>query len=352
MESRSSKSIMLWLLLLVLLTLTSFIYFRPAAHSENIRSAPIVPVKAVTLTSSSYTDSIFALGNGQAKESITVTAATSDYVAAIFFEDNDSVNKGDLLITLEDEEEQAKLKELEATLFEQKRQLARLVDLAKEKATSQSLVDEQHAKVQVSQAQIEVAKTQLKQLSIRAPFAGVLGLRQVSLGSYLTPGTVITTLDDINTIKVAFEVPEKHLSDLKISQAVAVTTDAYRKETFLGKLTSIDYRVDPITRSIQLRAEIENADHKLRPGMLLNIEITKSVSNALLLPESAVVPQQHKQFVFRIKADNTVEKVSVVTGRRQPGVVEIVDGLNEGDRIVTEGTLRLTQGSSVTVQED
>lgn len=352
MESRSSKSMMLWVLLLVLLILTSFIYFKPTAHSENKRTAPKVPVKAVQLTSSSYTDSIFALGNGEAKESIEVTAATSDYVSAIHFDDNKAVKQGDLLLTLEDEEEQAKLKELKATLFEQKRQLARLLDLAKEKATSQSLVDEQRAKVQVSLAQIEVAKTQLKQLSIRAPFSGVLGLRQVSLGSYLTPGTIVTTLDDITVIKVAFEVPEKHLSDLKISQKVSVTTDAYPAQEFTGKLTSIDYRVNPITRSIQLRAEIDNTDYKLRPGMLLNIEITKSVSNALLLPESAVIPQQDKQFVFRIKADSTVEKISVTTGRRQPGVVEIIAGLNEGDRIVTEGTLRLTQGSTVNVQED
>lgn len=343
---------MLWLLLLVLLTLTGFIYFKPTAHSETKRQAPKVPVKAVVLTTSNYTDSIFALGNGEAKESIELTAATSDYISAIHFDDSNSVKQGDLLLTLEDEEEQAKLKELKATLFEQKRQLTRLLDLAKESATSQSLVDEQRAKVQVSLAQIEVAKTQIKQLSIRAPFAGVLGLRQVSLGSYLTPGTVITTLDDINIIKVAFEIPEKHLPDLKIAQKVSVTTDAYQAQQFVGKLTSIDYRVNPITRSIQLRAEIENTDYKLRPGMLLNIKITKSVSNALLLPESTVIPQQDKQFVFRIKPDNTVEKISVVTGRRQPGIVEIVSGLSEGDRIVTEGTLRLTQGSTVTIQED
>lgn len=306
-----------------------------------------VSVKSTILTKSLFTDVINSIGTAKANESVTITASTSDYISKVYFNDGQYINTGQHLVLLRSDEEQAKVRELEINIDEAKRQLKRLTDLSKENATSESLLGEQQAKVKTLQAQLIVAKTKLQEMTITAPFAGRLGFRNVSTGTYVTPGTVITTLDDIKTVKVDFSLPEKHLPLLKLNQLVSTKVDAYKNKTFDGKISSIDSRVDPITRSITVRAMIDNQSLELRPGMLLTLAVEKSSQQTLLIDERALIPQQNKQFVFVVGKDSTVQKVEVTVGRRTPGKAEILSGVNEGDHIVIEGGLKLRHGSKV-----
>jgi membrane fusion protein (multidrug efflux system) len=183
--------------------------------------------------------------------------------------------------------------------------------------------------------------------TITAPFAGVLGLRQVSLGALVAPGTVITTLDDDSTIKLDFTLPEAALSAIAQGQAISATSDAWPGVAFDGHIADIDSRVDPETRAVRVRAELPNSDGRLRQGMLLRVRVQLPTRQALVLPELAVQQEAEQSSVFRVGADGKVEQVPVKLGTRREGVVEVVSGLKAGDRVVVEGTVKLHPGSTV-----
>jgi membrane fusion protein (multidrug efflux system) len=182
---------------------------------------------------------------------------------------------------------------------------------------------------------------------ITAPFDGVLGFRQVSPGTLVTPGTMIATLDDVSTIKLDFSVPETYLANVAPGLAVSARSAAYPDTEFEGTVASVDSRVDPVTRAVIVRATLPNPGAKLRPGMLLSVQLRKPARDALVLPEIALVQTGERASVFRVKADNSVEQVDVVTGARRRGEVEIVEGLAAGERIVVEGTVKLRPGAKV-----
>ncbi len=183
---------------------------------------------------------------------------------------------------------------------------------------------------------------------IRAPFAGRVGLRNVSVGSYVSPGTVITTLDDTSVIKLDFSVPEVFLSTLQEGLQVSARTAAYPDVEFHGKVSSIDSRLDPISRSIVVRAHIDNKDGRLRPGMFMTVKLIRADAPTLMLPEEALVPEGSRKFAFVVR-DGKAARTEIQTGRRRPGEVEIVSGLQEGDLVVTEGTQKIRDGVAVQV---
>jgi membrane fusion protein (multidrug efflux system) len=240
------------------------------------------------------------------------------------------------------------LNELDINLQEAKRQLKRIDNLAQKSVASAQLLDEQQARVKALQAQQEVAKAQLDELELRAPFAGVLGTRQVSLGALVMPGDLIATLDDLHLVKVDFNIAESHLPSVAKGQLVRATSVAYPGEVFEGKISNINSRVDPVTRAIQIRAIITNDGLKLRPGMLLQINLQKQILDTLVVPEGALVPIEDKQFVFVIN-DNKASRKEVNVGRRKPGIAQILSGIEAGDNVVIEGSLRLRDGSAVKV---
>ena len=164
----------------------------------------------------------------------------------------------------------------------------------------------------------------------------------------MQPGDTITTLDDISLIKVDFSIAENHLASVAKGQTLSASSVAYPGEEFIGKISNIDTRLDPISRSIRVRATIDNQDNRLRPGMLLTVIVEKRVLNTLVLPEKALVPVQDKQYVYVVK-DNVAHQTEVVIGERRPGLVQIVSGLNKGDEVITEGTLRVRDQSPVNV---
>ncbi|AEP30924.1 efflux RND transporter periplasmic adaptor subunit [Brumicola nitratireducens] len=290
-----------------------------------------------------------ALGTAVANESVNITAQQAETVRAVLFEDGGLVKKGQLLIELNDREEKARVHELAINIAEAKRQLTRIKGLAKQSAASEQLLDEQKARVDSLEAQKDVVDAQLSELQVRAPFAGRLGIRQVSIGSLVRPGDIISTLDDLSIMKVDFSISESHLASVANGQSVVANSIAYPGENFNGSITSIGSRIDPVTRAIQVRAQITNDDLKLRPGMLLQINLEKRVVDALVIPESALIPEGESQFVFVIDEENKARKTKVTIGQRKPGWIQILDGLDAGQEVIIEGTLKVRDGGGVKV---
>ncbi|BDX08182.1 efflux RND transporter periplasmic adaptor subunit [Planctobacterium marinum] len=324
--------------------------YMPVEQQQQRRGGGDIPVVAQTVELQPFAQVVEALGTANANEAIVVTAQETDKIEALLFDDGDLVTQGQLLVRMNTKEEQARLNELKINLAEAQRQLKRVKNLAKENAASEQLLDEREAEVDALVAQIDIAEAQIADREIRAPFAGLLGVRQVSEGALVRPGDQISTLDDIQTLKVDFSVAERHLPSVRLKQKVAATSVAYPGRVFEGEISHIDSRVDAATRAIRVRARINNSELLLRPGMLLQILVQKSVSESLVVDESALVPIDDKQFVFVIE-DGKARKVEVQIGVRKPGQVQIIGGLSSGQQVVVEGTLRLQDGTSVRVVE-
>lgn len=225
--------------------------------------------------------------------------------------------------------------------------MARIDRLSKSNAVSQKSIDEQKTKLARSKTLLAVAKTQINDRHLHAPFAGCLGMRLVSLGDLVTPGTKITTLDDISEINVDFSVPEKYFAALKTGYEISVRSPAYPDETFKGKITAISPRINLDTRMVEVRAVIDNRAMKLRPGMMFLVRVDMGSRSALMIPEKCVVSLGEKQFVFTAKSDGRVTRREVTLGSRRGGKVEVVSGINEGETVVTEGVAKLVDGMTV-----
>ncbi|GLR71193.1 efflux RND transporter periplasmic adaptor subunit [Agaribacter marinus] len=339
-------------LLLGVIVLGGFIAYmnlpqQPVA--SDARGGGQTPVAVKAASQESFPVVVEALGTAVANESVNITAQQAETLTEILFDDGDAVEQGQLLAQLNNRAEIAKLNEIEINLADAKRQLSRIKGLARERAASQQLLEEQQARVKALSAQREVAKAELEELKVIAPFSGRLGTRMVSVGSLVRPGDTITTLDDLRTIKVDFNVSENHLSSLADGQNIAATSVAYPGEIFSGQISNVESRIDPVTRSIRVRAKIDNEDLKLRPGLLLQVNIEKRVLNALVVPESALVPDGDKQYLYTVNGDNKAVKVEVTVGERKPGLVQILDGVSVGEKVIVEGTLRIRDGSLVKI---
>lgn len=305
-------------------------------------------VKTAVITTSPINRQINSLGTALANESAPIVSATSDYLTLLNINEGQPVKKGELLAQLNDLEEKARVNELKALLSEQKRQLARLNNLTRTQASAISLQDEQQAKVNATQAQLDAVQARLSEMQIRAPFDGLLGLRQVSSGAYISSGTVLTTLDDISTIRVEFNVSEKYLADIQLNMPLSIHNVAYRGTLFNGTIKALDPRIDPVTRSIKVHGLIDNNELKLRPGMLLNVTVELAQSNVLQLAEKAIVPLQNRHYVFVVGKDNQVQQIEVQLGQRISGSVEVLSGVKAGDEVVIEGTQKLRNGTTIT----
>ncbi len=308
---------------------------------------PPAVVTTTVLAPAAWTDTIDALGTATARESITVTAKVSETVAKVNFESGDVAKAGDVLVTLSDRATVAGRAEAEADYRENQKLFERQQDLAKRQLIAASQFDAQRAARDAAKARLDQVRSQVSDRVISAPFAGVLGQRMVSEGSLVTPGTVITTLDDVSRIRLDFSVPERQLAALATGQAVIATSEAYPGQDFRGAITSVGSRVDSVTRALMVRAEFDNPDQKLRPGMLLQVAVQREGRQTLQVPELSLVQMGQQAFVFRVEAEDKVAQVPVKIGARRPGWVEIVDGVKAGDRIVVDGTVKLKAGSKI-----
>jgi len=295
-----------------------------------------------------WRDTIEALGTARSNESVTLTAKVSETVRKVAFDSGDVVRAGDVIVDLSSGAQLAGLEEARAAYQEAERQLARGQELARSKIISESQLDTQRSTRDAAKARMDVVRAQLADRVITAPFDGILGLRRVSPGSLVTPGTAIATLDDISVIKLDFNVPERYLAVLSKGQDIVARSETYPDREFTGSVTSVDSRVDPVTRSLTVRAELPNPDRLLRPGMLLSVRLFQGARQAIVVPEIAVLQVGTDAFVYRVSPDRTATRVRVELGSRRRGEVEIVSGLAAGDTIVTEGAVKLRDGASVT----
>ncbi|MEI4515196.1 MULTISPECIES: efflux RND transporter periplasmic adaptor subunit [unclassified Stenotrophomonas] len=311
------------------------------------RQAEVVPVTTQVVQTSAWSDTLQALGTAKARESVTITAKVSEIIDTVHFDSGQQVSAGTPLVTLRGQAQEAALLQAQATFAEADQLYKRQRELAAQQLVASATLDTQRAIRDAAEARVREMQSDIGDRRVRAPFAGVLGIRQVSEGSLVTPTTVIATLDDIERMHVDFQVPEAELASLAKGDKVSATSVAYPGRTFEGDVATIDTRVDPGTRAVTVRADFINADHALRPGMLLDVRMFRPERQALVIPEIAVVQVGRDSFVFRVKPDHVVERVDVVSGARRSGVVEIREGLKAGDRIVVDGTGKLRPGLKV-----
>jgi membrane fusion protein (multidrug efflux system) len=337
----------LFIIIIVLISLIAYLTW-PEKQVEKSQYKRFVAVKMTPVILTDFIESVEAVGTASANEQVKITSKKSDLVDEVYFSDGEKVKKGELLVTLNNQEEHAKVSELSANLLESQAHLKRLSDLLLSNATSMSLVEQQVAKTKAIEAQLLSAQARLNDTSIRAPFAGVLGFREISRGAYIDAGTIITSLDDLSQIKVDFYLPERLFTKINIDQKITAFNTAYDEKAFVGKIIAIDSRIDPKTRSMKVRAIIANPSGKLRPGMLLNISVLLQIEKIFQLPESAIIPIEDKHYVFVVNEEKALRK-RIEIGRRHPGFVEISSGLIEGELVVVEGALKLRDGTAVTI---
>jgi membrane fusion protein (multidrug efflux system) len=309
-----------------------------------------IAVVAEPVAARHFADRTEAIGTISANESVTVTPAVTERVAAIRFENGAFAEPGDVLVELEHAEESAELEEARVDLAEQQREFDRAATLRERDLVSQEELDLAQGYLDAARARVEAAEARLRDRIITAPFAGVLGIRRVSPGSLVTPGDVITTLDDLHVVKVDFTVPEALLAQVAVGQPIQGRATPWPDDTFRGRVTSVDSRVDPTTRAVAVQALVPNPEGKLRAGMLMTIELTCSPREALGVPERALLSYADKQYVYVVRGDQTVKQREVKLGARDVGWVEVLDGLAQGDTIVVDGLLSLRDGARVRVE--
>jgi membrane fusion protein (multidrug efflux system) len=306
---------------------------------------PLAVVTA-TVTARETSDSVEARGTARAAEAVDLTPKTANLVTAIHFREGARVARGAVLVEMDSAQVRADLAAAEAAQAESRSQFRRSRELATAKVLSAAQLEQIEATLKANEARVASARARLEDTIIRAPFAGRTGLRRVSLGALVTPGMVITTLDDTSSLRLDFTLPEALLGAVNAGLAVEAGSIAWPGRIFRAKVESVDSRVDPVTRSFTVRARLANTDDALKPGMLLTLHLSGPSAAALIIPEQALVPEQGELYVYVVKGAK-VEKRRITLRGRLPGEVVVGSGLTAGEKIVTEGTLRLRPGASV-----
>ena len=309
-------------------------------------------VRVETVQLEPFADVIEAIGTAKANESVVLTARVSETVGSVNFEDGAHVEEGTVLLELTNIEERAMLAEAEATLREAESQYARIMELQRQGSAPETLVDQRLRILEESRERLNASRARLNDRIIRAPFAGILGLRSVSQGTLVAPGTEITTIDDVHIIKLDFSVPERFIGVLRPGVAITAYSAAYPNRPFTGEVKTISSRVDPVTRAVTVRAEIPNQDRALHPGMLLTLTLKSNERVSLAIPITALIPVGRENFVFVKADDDTVTRRSIELGTRTEERVEVTSGLVAGDVVVSSGLVRLRDGVKVRVIDD
>ena len=306
------------------------------------------PTKVVTarVDLQPLVDEIQALGTARANESVEIQPRVASLIEQINFEEGQLVDEGDLLVILERSEIVAGLALAEANLAESESLYNRNKSLSDTQAISVSNLETLLAKVKTDRALVQAARARLDNTAIRAPFSGRIGLRRVSPGSFVNTSTVITTLDDISTIKLDFTVPETFITVVSEDMTILARSIVFPDRVFEGRVTSVDTRLDPVSRSVQVRAILPNEDGALKPGMFMTVDLQRDRGEVLVAPEQSIVPEGTMQYVFVVN-DGVAEKRAVTLGRRIPGQVVITSGLEVGEEIITEGTGKVSDGALV-----
>lgn len=323
-----------------------------SAASASAAAAPSeggVAVEAVRVKIDTVIEDIRAVGTLRPNEAVTVVSEIAGRVERIGFREGQAVAVGEVLIELDASILRAELAKARSDLTLARANHERAKALATRGMSTQRALDEARAALQAAEAGEALAQARLQKATIKAPLSGVVGLRAVSVGAYVTPGERIVELADVDPVKVDFRVQELALSELRRGQPIRVTVDALPGKAFEGEIDAIDPIVDVAGRAIRLRARIPNPRGELSPGLFARVQIVvERRENALLVPESAVFAEGSKRFVYRVVEGRAV-LTGVQLGQRRPGQVEIRKGLGRDDVVVTAGHQQIRDGSRLEV---
>jgi len=308
------------------------------------REAPLV--RATAVQSIRFVDRIDAVGTALANEQVTLAAPVTERIVKLNFDDGEYIGKGQVVAILATATENAQLAEAGARAREARQQLDRINALKARGFATNSAVDAQTALAGQANAQAGEARASIADRVIRAPFSGWVSLRNISAGAVVTAGTEIAQISDISKIKLDFAVPETLLAQIAPGQTIDARAAAWPDQPFRGTIATIDPVLNPQTRAVTVRAILANTDRKLKPGMLLTVTIEAQARTSAAVPELSVVGEGDQSFVYVIEND-TAKRLPVRTGLHQNGMVEILDGLKPGQRVVTEGVVKLTNGQKV-----
>ena len=335
----------------VLLLIFCLLPLQVMAAAPNAKNKP-KPVILAPVETQLIFDKVEALGTTRSIESTQITSTVTEKVKAIHFTDGQKVKKGQLLVELENEEQRAELARAKAIRGERKLALQRIRKLDERKLTSLDEVDRTRLELEQAEASIRIIRARIDDRIIRAPFDGVVGLLNISVGALVETGDLITTLDDTSVMKLDFSIPSIFLSEVRPGMKLKATASALGGLEFDGTIESIDNRIDPVTRTVIVRALVPNPEGRLLPGLLMQVDVLRNERDAVVTAEAAMLPMADRQYVMRVVGegdDATVEKVEVSTGLRMPGYVEILDGLSDGDLVVPHGNHKLKLGHKLNI---
>ncbi len=345
-----------WLIALVLVAVAvggAVVYqnLDGGTEAQSGRERPASAVNTILPRLDTVRDVVNAVGSLKALNAVELTTEVSGRVVELNLETGRRVEQGTVLLRLDDRQARADLQVIQAQLADARRQYERAQRLRSNNSISQSQVDELRTSVDVAEAQRQSARVRLQNHRIEAPFSGVVGLSDISIGAYITAGTSVTTLDTTDRMELGFSVPERFLGQVSLGQEVRGTSPAYAERPFSGQLAELGSRVSELSRSLPVRALIDNSEGLLRPGQFMSATLTLRERQALVIPEQAVMIRGDEQYVF-VAEDGVARRVSVSLGSRMPGLVEIAAGLQQDDSVIVTGQDRLSSGDRIRVLED
>lgn len=311
------------------------------------------PVTLVATQSKTFIDSIDVIGVAKGLQSVTLTAAATQLVERVRFTDGQVVPKGAVLVELKSTEQTAALAQAQARMVQAQRDFDRWKQLAAQGFAAKTALDQREATYLAAKADVDAARAREGDRTIRAPFAGVVGLSDIAPGALINPGAAIVTLDDVSSVRVDFNIPDRYLANIREGQQIFARVDAYPGETIEGRIQKLDTRIDERTRAITARAVFPNTSRRLKPGMMMRIAVSQGQRQVIAAPESAVAVAGDSAFVYVLakQGENTMaERRPVVTGVRQNGLVEIKDGVQAGEQIIADGLNKIQPGQPVRTQ--
>ena len=309
-------------------------------------------VAAATIAPRDFSDTIQVLGVARGRRSVNITSSTTELITRVLFTDGQRVAAGTSLVELQAREEDAGIIEARARVAGAQREYDRYRELAERGIAPRVTAEQAETALETARASLTAAQARRGDRMIRAPFAGVMGLTTVTAGTLINPGAVIATLDDTSVIRVDFPLPERYLGTLRSGTPITATSDAFPGQSFGGRIALIDTRVNEQTRAATARAEFANPGGRIRPGMLMRVSVRQGARTVAAAPEAAVQYEGQRAYVFRIargERGTTAQRVEIEPGAVENGFVEILSGVEAGDRIVGTGLNRIQPGAPIRV---
>jgi len=319
-------------------------------HADQPSAAPppaAVAVKVVPVDVGTMTRRLTSVGSLAAEQSVVIQPEIAGKVVAIGFKEGEKVIEGQILVELDSDISAAEVARSKAQLELATSEFKRADQLASQGIGTARAKEEAASNLAIANAEAQLAQAHLAKSTIKAPFSGIVGLSDVTPGKFLAAGDAIVNLERIDPLKVDFRVPENFVKSISVGQSIEVGVDAFPDRVFVGQVYAIDPLIDVNGRAVKIRARIANSDGTLKPGLFARVTLVLNVrDNAILVPESAVTPEGNAVVIYRIEGDHA-RRTIVSIGQRREGKVEILTGLNPGDRIVTEGQINLYDGATV-----